>query len=99
MEKNRMQKLAGLNEGTGFKNGKFKLDRFNVFQNNIGTQKSSVSNTGDWCNSKDVAKLEAIANEMYDILNQLDQDLASGGFGLKSIRRDARAVFDKVKSL
>lgn len=99
MEKNRIQKLAGIREANAFKGALgFKLDRFIVYQNAIGTEKSKISNTGEWCQTDDVAKLEAIANKMYDILNQLDR-VPPDGFGLKSIQRDALAVLAKAKTL
>ena len=95
MEKKRMQKLAGINEGTLYKNGKFKLDRWEVGQYNYH---GAPDPYGKWCEAKDVAELEAIANEMYDALDDI---IGEAGFeGLPDSKQDAiYAIMDKVKSL
>ena len=99
MEKNRMQKLAGIKEGTAFKNGKFKLDRFDVwdYRRHADIMKD-VTPDGDFCDSIQVSKLEAIANEMYDALDDI---IGEAGFeGLPDSKQDAiYAIMDKVKSL
>ena len=64
MNKNRMQKLAGINEATLFKNGKFKLDRYEVEYGG-----GEIDRLGNWCLDKDVKKLEQIASELYDALS------------------------------
>ena len=61
MDKTRMQKLAGLNEGTVFKNGKFELQRYH----------GSTVSSGNWCQSKEVAELESVAREMFAIINSI----------------------------
>lgn len=98
MEKNRMQKLAGIKEGTAFNNGKFKLDRFDVWQTLDDEIMKEVNPDGDFCDSIQVSKLEAIANEMYDALDDI---IGEAGFeGLPDSKQDAiYAIMDKVKSL
>ena len=100
MDKNRIQKLAGIREGTGFKNGKFTLERFSVYSDYGNPVDNYESDDGDWCNSDDVAKIEKIANEMYDILNELVQDYyVHSDVDLKIVAQEAREVIKKAKSL
>lgn len=98
MNKNRIQQLAGIREGTGFKNGKFTLDRFSVYSDYGNPVDNHESDDGDWCNSDDVAKLEEIANEMYDALDDI---IGEAGFeGLPDSKQDAiSAVLAKAKTL
>jgi hypothetical protein len=116
MDKNRMQKLAGIKEGTSFKDGKFKLDRFDVWQSQSNNQDSWTSSSmtknpalddeimkevdpdGDFCDSIQVSKLEELANEMYDALDDI---IGEAGFeGLPDSKQDAiYAVIAKAKSL
>lgn len=105
MNSGRMKKLAGINEGTAFKNGKFKLDRFDAWA-------TRVSPDGEWCAADDVAKLEAIAAKMYGIVNHLadifygDNARSFGSPASETIRhqaeelaKEARDVIKKAKSL
>lgn len=108
MEKKRMKKLAGINEGSimPFKNGKFKLERFNTWA------VSRVRPDGEWCESDSVAELEAIAAEMYGIVNHLadifygDNARSFGSPASETIRhqaemlaKQARDVIKKAKTL
>ena len=93
MDKTRMQKLADLNEGTVFKNGKFELQRYH----------GSTVSSGNWCQSKEVAELEQLASEMYGILNDL-ADIVHGADQMIVAKADvlqkaARDVIKKAKSL
>lgn len=72
MEKNRMQKLAGISEGNNFKNGKFTLPRYDVWTTSFGDTSAEVSPDGEWYNYNDVKKLEELANQMYDMLSTFD---------------------------
>lgn len=112
MEKNRMKKLAGINEGTAFKNGKFELPRFDVWATSFGDIADELSPDGEWCAADEVAKLEAIAAEMYGIVNHL-ADIFYGAdarsFGSPAsetirhqaevLAKQARDVIKKSKSL
>ena len=106
MNRGRMKKLAGINEGTAFKNGKFKLDRFDAWATRVGDP------SGEWCAADDVAKLEAIAAKMYGIVNHLagifygDNARSFGSPASETIRyqaeelaKQARDVIKKAKSL
>lgn len=95
MNSGRMQKLAGINEGTAFKNGKFRLQRWH----------GSTVSSGNWCESSDVSKIEEIAAKMYDTLNKLVEtmdDLPEDDETPQTVwdvYREARKVIEKVKSL
>ena len=66
MDKKRIKKLAGINEGTAFQNGKFNLDRYEVEYGG-----GDIDPLGNWCLDKDVQELEALASEMYNILKEV----------------------------
>lgn len=112
MNSGRMKKLAGINEGNTFKNGKFTLDRFDVSPTFHGDIADELSPDGEWCAADDVAKLEAIAAEMYGIVNHLadifygDNARSFGSPASETIRhqaeelaKQARDVIKKAKSL
>ena len=107
MDKKRIKKLAGINEGTAFKNGKFKLDRYDAEYGG-----GEIDPLGNWCLDKDVEKLEAIAAKMYGIVNHLadifygDNARSFGSPASETIRhqaeelaKQARDVIKKAKSL
>ena len=98
MEKNRLKQLAGLREGTAFKNGKFTLERFDFWFDNFGHEQTDDNPKGNWCKAGDVAKLEELANEMYDALDDI---IGEAGFeGLPDSKQDAiSAVLNKAKFL
>ena len=95
MDKTRMQKLAGLNEGTVFKNGKFELDRWH----------GSTVSSGNWCQSKEVAELEQLASEMYGIINSIMSGLEKADRNYTPFKltqaniRDMKSLLKKVNSL
>lgn len=104
MNNERMKKLAGLNEGTAFKNGKFKLDRYKVGEDVMfgGYEKNP---NGDWCDADDVAGLEDIAGEMYSIIQRVIEGLERADrnyrpFNLtREIERDMKRALKKAQTL
>jgi hypothetical protein len=92
VEKNRIQKLAGINEETAFKNGKFKLDRFDI--GDYGRVQDDPN--GEWCDSIQVSKLEELAAEMLEVVQMTISTSASSNLG--GIGERARAVIKKAKS-
>ena len=92
MEKKRMQKLAGINEGTAFKNGRFKLQRWDVGQYNYH---GAPSSGGNWCESNDVRKLEDLADQMYDAIYYLHKDYDLD----EKVEKVLAALIKKAKSL
>jgi len=93
MEKKRMQKLAGINEGTFFKNGKFKLNRCSA--NREGDM--YFDEDGEYCYADEVAKLEELASEMLEVVQMTIASSAPNNLG--GIAKAARAVIKKAKSL
>lgn len=96
MEKNRMQKLDGIKEGTIFKNGKFKLDRWEVGQYNYH---GAPDPYGKWCEAQDVAKLEELAAELLFVVEMAEENYYDGLGDEQSVAQAARKVIEKVKSL
>ena len=91
MEKKRIQKLAGINEGTNFFNGEFQLERFN--------DDHDEASDGNWCYDGDVTKLEELANEMYAYIRKLGD--ISGTYILNDARfkTKTQAILKKAQSL
>lgn len=92
-----MKKLAGINEGTAFKNGKFTLDRFDVWTTSFGDIADELSPDGEWCNSDDVKKLEELAAELLAVVQMTIATSAPNNLG--GIAKKARDVIKKAKSL
>lgn len=97
MEKNRMQKLAGIKEGTLFNNGKFKLDRFDIESGDYGRVQDDPS--GEWCKADDVAKLEELAAQLLYVVEMAEENYYDGLGDEQSVAKAARKVIEKVKSL
>ena len=99
MEKNRMQKLAGINEGTIFKNGKFEIPRWDTDYRE-GEPFYEMPKYGEWCKYNDVEKLEEIAAQLLEVLEMAEEDYYDGlGDEQSDFRRAARKVIEKAKSL
>lgn len=98
MNKERIKKLAGINEGTAFRNGKFKLDRYKVGEDAMFGGLGDLHPNGDWCDADDVAGLEDIAAEIYAALDDI---IGEAGFeGLPDSKQDAiHVALKKAKSL
>ena len=106
MDKNRMQKLAGLNEGYTAFNDYFEIDRYNLPEDSI---KRSYLNTpirdGNWCKYEDVAELESVAREMFGIINSIMSGLEKADRNYTPFKltqaniRDMKSLLKKVKSL
>ena len=97
MEKKRMQKLAGINEGTGFKNGKFKLQRYSYADYSKGEEYEPDPQNGNVCIDEDVAKLEELAAELLQVVQMTISTSAASNLG--GIGEKARKVIKKAKSL
>ena len=99
MDKNRMQKLAGIREGTLFKNGKFKLERFDVWQTSDDEIMKEVSPDGDFCDSNQVSKLEELVAELMEVVEMAEENYYDEDGDEQSVARAARAIIKKAKSL
>ena len=83
MDKNRMQKLAGINWRTSF-NDRFEIDRYDLPDDSIKGpyamhRPNKPVRDGDWCKYEDVAELEEIARQMFDILDDIRGEAAFKG--------------------
>lgn len=105
MNSGRMKKLAGINEGNTFKNGKFTLDRFDVSPTFHGDITDELSPDGEWCAADDVAELESVAREMFGIINSIMSGLEKADRNYTPFKltqaniRDMKSLLKKVKSL
>ena len=106
MDKNRMQKLAGINEGTIFKNGEFKLNRHHRYQLRADREGDMYfDEEGEYCYADEVAKLEELANEMYGIINSIMSGLEKADRNYTPFKltqaniRDMKSLLKNAKSL